>query len=72
MSDTLDGYNKGFVWEAELLTTSDDVTLIATAALQELQELHIAIQMGLIINTANTKSVVSVICKDNSEADYWQ
>jgi len=23
MSDTLDGYNKGFVLEAELLTTSD-------------------------------------------------
>ena len=72
MRDTLDGYNKGFVLEAELLTTSDDVTLIATAALQELQELNIAIQMKLIINTANTKSVVSVNCKGNSEADYWQ
>ena len=41
-------------------------------SLQELQELQIAIQMKLIINTANTKSVVSVNCKDNSEADYWQ
>jgi len=56
MRDTLDDYNKRFVWEAELLTTSDDVTLIATAALQELQELNIPIKVGLIIDTANTQS----------------